>query len=227
MILIKLKENLVDYMTELWKRFYTSIILVTILGLSIFNSFILTFFVLFCFMQLFFEFYLILKKWFNNNNLKLYVTLIFVLIFLFYNIYYTWFSLINETNQNQLIFFLIISITISTDIGGFVFGKTFKGKKLSKYSPNKTYSGMFGSYLLSILTSFLLFKNIINLTDLLLLTLIISTASQLGDLSISFIKRKSKLKDTGNILPGHGGLLDRFDGLILAIPIGSLSYNII
>ena len=100
MILIKLKENLVDYMTELRKRFYTSIILLTILGLSIFNSLILTLFVLFCFMQLFFEFYLILKKWFNNNNLKLYVTLIFVLIFLFYNIYYTWFSLINENNQN-------------------------------------------------------------------------------------------------------------------------------
>ena len=101
-----------------------------------------------------------------------------------------------------------------------MFGNIFKGKKLSKISPKKTYSGMIGSYIISFVATYCLFKNYLNFTDLILFTLIISTSSQIGDFLISYLKRKANIKDTGNILPGHGGLLDRFDGLILATPIG-------
>ena len=118
------------------------------------------------------------------------------------------------------IFYLIVAICISTDVGGYIFGKTLKGKKLSKISPNKTYSGLFGSYLLSVIISLFLFNNIYEISELVLFSFIISSISQAGDLFISFLKRKAKLKDTGSIFPGHGGMLDRFDGLIFAIPLG-------
>ena len=127
----------------------------------------------------------------------------------------------------NLIFFLIVSICISTDIGGFFFGKIFKGKKLTKISPNKTYSGLIGSYVLSLLTTTIFFKEYFELFDLIISTLVISTFSQLGDLTISYLKRKVKIKDTSNILPGHGGFLDRFDGFLLAMPIGYLVYSIL
>ena len=121
-------------------------------------------------------------------------------------------------NKNYLLF--LISISISTDIGGYLFGKYFKGKKLTKISPNKTYSGLIGSFLLSLVVTTIFFKNLDLDYNYLLLTIIVSTISQIGDLSISFIKRKAKLKDTGKILPGHGGILDRVDGIIFALPIG-------
>ena len=127
----------------------------------------------------------------------------------------------------NLIFFLIVSICISTDIGGFFFGKIFKGKKLTKISPNKTYSGLIGSYVLSLLTTTIFFKEYFELFDLIISTLVISTFSQLGDLTISYLKRKVKIKDTSNILPGHGGFLDRFDGFLLAMPMGYLVYSIL
>ena len=106
-----------------------------------------------------------------------------------------------------------------------MFGKLLKGKKLSKLSPNKTYSGMFGSYIMSTFITYLFFRNIINLNELIIYTLIISTISQIGDLLISFLKRKANIKDTGSILPGHGGVLDRLDGLLLAIRIGLIFLN--
>ena len=112
-------------------------------------------------------------------------------------------------------------ICISTDIGGFVFGKIFKGPKLTKISPNKTYAGMIGGYFLSIIFISLHF-NYLNheLTIIWFITIIlISSVSQLGDIIISYFKRLSKLKNTGNIIPGHGGILDRIDGMIFAFPI--------
>ena len=128
--------------------------------------------------------------------------------------------------EKGLDFFLfIIIICISNDIGGYFFGKFFKGPKLSKISPNKTYSGMLGGILLAIFFSYLLelssdFENQKNLSniDLVIIVLIISSISQIGDLIISFFKRICKIKNTGNILPGHGGLLDRIDGMIFVFP---------
>ena len=124
-------------------------------------------------------------------------------------------------------------ICIFTDVGGYLFGKIFKGPKLTKISPNKTYAGMIGGYLFSIMFMSIFFNNldffsqIINIstsgTELTLvnfiLVIVISTVSQLGDIIVSYFKRLSKIKNTGKIIPGHGGLLDRIDGMIFAFPV--------
>jgi phosphatidate cytidylyltransferase len=115
-----------------------------------------------------------------------------------------------------------VLVAIMSDIGGLVFGKIFKGKKLTKISPNKTISGSIGSLIFSILLIPFYYKSLFNenLLDIFIITIAISTISQLGDLFISYIKRKANVKDTSDILPGHGGILDRIDGMIFAIPFG-------
>ena len=126
--------------------------------------------------------------------------------------------------MGEFFFLFIILICILTDLGGYTFGKIFKGPKLTKISPNKTYSGVVGSFLFSIVVGSLFLEYIDNNLlekypiKILLGILLISLISQLGDLIISYFKRKAKLKDTGNILPGHGGLLDRVDGMIFVVP---------
>ena len=106
-----------------------------------------------------------------------------------------------------------------------MFGKIFKGPKLTKISPKKTYSGVFGGYFLSVvfliilLNKYFIFSNSIKLSgEIVIFILLVSTISQLGDILISYFKRLSKIKDTGKIIPGHGGLLDRIDGMIFAFP---------
>tara|TARA_B100000963_G_C22277235_1_gene515497 strand:+ start:130 stop:606 length:477 start_codon:yes stop_codon:yes gene_type:complete len=149
------------------------------------------------------------------------IFLTLILSFMTYSMLFIWVSMIYGNTMDKIFLLLLISISISTDIGGFIFGKIFKGPKLTKISPNKTYSGMFGSYILSIFLVLFIFKNYFEFDFLIAITLIVSTISQLGDLFISFLKRKSNLKDTGTLLPGHGGLLDRFDGLIFTLTLGS------
>ena len=214
-------------MTEFTKRFYTSIFLIIALILSIFNQIILTSFLILCFFQMFFEFYYMLKKILFNKKKLLFLISFIILLLLSYISLYVWLSFLDSQNDDQIYLLFIIIVAISSDIGGYLFGKTFKGKKISKISPNKTYSGMFGSYILSIVISLIIFKNFLNFYELIILSIIISTFSQIGDFLVSFIKRKAKLKDTGKILPGHGGLLDRFDSLILSIPVGSIMVMII
>ena len=125
-------------------------------------------------------------------------------------------------SETPVFFLYVISICFFTDIGGYVFGKIIGGKKLSKISPNKTISGSVGSFILSTLPLILLSK--FNYLDLeiklknIMFCLLVSLINQLGDLFISLIKRKAKIKDTGNLLPGHGGALDRVDGIIFAVP---------
>jgi phosphatidate cytidylyltransferase len=143
-----------------------------------------------------------------------------LLVFLILNI---------EIQNTHLKIFLIYSILVSvlTDIGGLLIGKTIKGKKLTKISPKKTISGSIGSFLFSLVLIPLFYDQLLeyNLSYLIFTTLLISLISQIGDIFISFLKRKAKVKDTSDILPGHGGLLDRIDGIIFAIPIGILLFN--
>ena len=192
---------------ELQKRILSSIILLPlVLFFILAGSFYLIFFTIICFFVSIYEWNKMVKK----IELKFLGTLF--LIFSFYTFY--------EISISYLWIFVLL-VCVSTDIGGYVFGKLFKGPKLTKISPNKTYSGMIGGYLLSLIfLSF--FMNWINHTvdmEWFVVTILISTVSQVGDIIISYFKRISKVKDTGKIIPGHGGLLDRIDGMIFAFPI--------
>tara|TARA_B100001057_G_scaffold306524_1_gene306657 strand:- start:530 stop:958 length:429 start_codon:yes stop_codon:yes gene_type:complete len=129
-------------------------------------------------------------------------------------------------NKLNLLFLLLICIC--SDVGGFIFGKTFKGKKLTKISPNKTISGSLGSFILPLILVpifFYLFLEKFDFFQLLTLTILVSLICQLGDLFISFLKRKANVKDTGDLLPGHGGILDRIDGIIFALPFGLILWE--
>ena len=168
----------------------------------------------------------ILKKnlFFDKFNLKFIIFNIIVFCYIFF--IFCGLSYEIHKSEGAVFFLYIISICFFTDIGGYVVGKTIGGKKLSKISPNKTISGTIGSFLFSIIP-LLFLLNIVYL-DLtlsfnnILFCLLISLVSQSGDLFISFLKRKAKIKDTGKILPGHGGVLDRLDGIIFAVPFSYL-----
>ena len=203
---------------KLKKRILTSIFLLIILYGALINKIILLSLLLIVGYTALIEIFKLIKKIFIGNKFKIIFFYLVSIIYVSISFTQIFFFNIDYTNKIFLIFFL--SICIATDIGGYIFGKTFKGRKLTKISPNKTYSGLFGSYILSLLI-FSYFYFILNFsTEFLLITLIISTISQIGDLFISFLKRKAKVKDTGAILPGHGGVLDRIDGIIFAIPLG-------
>ena len=156
----------------------------------------------------------------NKLNIKfimLNIITFFYIFFIFCNLSYEIYIL-----ESPILFLYLISICFCTDIGGYVFGKIIGGKKLSKISPNKTISGTIGSFIFSIIPLIVVLN--FNYIDLafnsanIIFCLLISLISQLGDLFISLIKRKAKIKDTGNLLPGHGGILDRVDGIIFAVP---------
>ena len=162
-------------------------------------------------------------EWHNMSKNKSYY--FFGFIYLLISLFCV-FKLRFDFGSDASLFLLISIICILTDIGGFTFGKVFKGPKLIKYSPNKTYSGLLGSFLFSFaiipINSFFNFLNDVTLITLVMFTFVVSGISQLGDILISYFKRVSKIKDTGTIIPGHGGLLDRIDGMIFAFPISYL-----
>ena len=200
---------------EFEKRVLSSLILIPIAIFFIIQESI--FFILFLIILFLATSYEWLKMIKNNNLLKL-LGLFFLLIS-----FYATFEIREYRGLKYFSFIVIISVF--TDIGGYVFGKIFKGPKLTKISPNKTYAGVCGSFLLSLIAGVIYLnhfgiREIVNTENILifLLILFISLTSQIGDLTISYFKRKSKLKDTGKLLPGHGGLLDRIDGLVFVMP---------
>ena len=203
---------------ELQKRILSSIILIPVSFFFIIQgSFSFIFFLSLIFLVTSFEWFKMTK---NNDLIK-----IFGLFFLFFS----FFSTIYLRQYIGLNFFLfLIIVCIFTDIGGYIFGKTFKGPRLTKVSPKKTYSGVIGSFLISLIFGLVYIKYLgqksrilleIDLIFIILLILLISLISQVGDLIISYFKRKAKIKDTGKILPGHGGFLDRIDGIIFVMPL--------
>ena len=200
---------------ETIKRILSSIILIPIvLFFIIKGSFLFNFFIFICFLITTYE-WLKLSK---NNLFKLFGTIFIIISF------YTIFKIRNEFDRDYYHLLLVAIICVSSDIGGYVFGNLFKGPKLTKISPKKTYSGVIGSFLLSLIFTNLFLEFSSNLQtseftkEMFLFILLVSFVSQLGDLIISYFKRKSKMKDTGTIIPGHGGILDRIDGVIFALP---------
>ena len=140
----------------------------------------------------------------------------------------------NDTVSSYILLLWVIILTISSDIGGYVFGKIFKWKKFTKISPNKTLSGVLGSFIFSIMSLFLLaiivkfsfnidFSFVIKIKYF-ILAIILSISAQVGDLLVSYLKRLEKIKDSGNILPGHGGIFDRVDGLMFSVTVANICY---
>ena len=201
---------------ELSRRILSSIILIPIVFFLIINkSNLFSYFLILTLIITFYEWNKICKK----IMLKL-----FGFIYIIFS-FYTAYRLVNF-NDTYIYFLLIIILCIATDIGGYVFGNLFKGPKLTHLSPKKTISGLIGGYILTFLAS-IIFLHYYSLNEnfsmnFVIFVFLISSVSQLGDIFISYFKRLSKMKDTGKLIPGHGGLLDRIDGMIFAFPFAYL-----
>ena len=194
--------------SELVKRILSSIILLPLAFYFLLaGSFFSIFFIIICFIISCYEWSKMNKNSYNK---------IFGFIFLLFA-FYTFYHLSIE----MFLLIFVILICVSTDIGGYAFGKIFKGPKITKISPNKTYAGMIGGYLFSLICLSIII-NYMSYTatyfQLFLITFLLSSVSQAGDIIVSFFKRKAGIKNTSTLIPGHGGLLDRIDGMIFAVP---------
>ena len=207
---------------EFQKRVISSILLIPLSFFFIIKgSFFFAFFLTICFLVSSYEWHMMSKK--KNYHIIGYIFLLISFL--------SAHQLRNVSGEESLLIFLfVILICISTDIGGYVAGKLFKGPKLTKISPKKTYSGMIGGYFLSIIiiNIYLINLDLLNFESreltlrFFIIVILISSISQIGDIIISYFKRLSKVKDTGKIIPGHGGLLDRIDGMIFVFPFSYL-----
>jgi phosphatidate cytidylyltransferase len=208
---------------ELTKRVSSSLILIPIVvfviikGSILFNFFITISFIITAY------------EWLKMSKRN--IQKIFGLFFIIFS-FYTIFQIRNDFNQDYFHILLVAIICISTDTGGYIFGKLLKGPKLTKLSPNKTYAGVIGSFLLSIIITILFFELSLKIhnfrftEETFIFVLVVSLVSQMGDIIISYFKRLFKVKDTGNIIPGHGGILDRIDGMIFAYPFSYIIFLI-
>tara|TARA_A100001015_G_scaffold268819_1_gene319959 strand:+ start:242 stop:895 length:654 start_codon:yes stop_codon:yes gene_type:complete len=204
------------------KRLFTGLILLGILFFMFkYNFFSLYILVILSVISLI-EFNNLITRIILKNFSKIILNLSFLIYIFSFSFLFFYFS---NFLQLKIILYSLIIGCISSDIGGFIFGKILKGPKLTKISPNKTISGVFGSIIFTIIffnLFLLILTNQINLY-LIIVAILISIGCQFGDLFFSFLKRKAKIKDTGNFLPGHGGVLDRLDGIFVGVPIGFIS----
>ena len=207
---------------DIKKRIYTSIFLILLVVLISQYTFFLVYSLVVLGTLSLIEFFNLVNRIFKTRFYSIFFSITFSIYILAFCILFFYFS---QFVQLKIIIYILLLCCISSDIGGFIFGKVFKGKKLTKISPKKTVSGAIGSLVLGIVSVFLLFTFFLKefYIQSILIGLITSLACQIGDLFFSFLKRKAKLKDTSNFLPGHGGILDRLDGIYLGIPIGMIS----
>ena len=200
--------------------------------LMYFYSFIMMISIIIIAMIVWVEFYALISKIMINNSykdrLQRFLCKSISLLYLSVLVYFI-LSIISYHPDLKIYLLFSTLVTILSDIGGLVFGKIFKGRKLTKISPQKTVSGSIGSFIFSLSLVPLFYNKLIenNFVLLIFITITISLIAQLGDLFISYLKRKAKVKDTSDLLPGHGGLLDRVDGLIFSAPLGVLLFNFI
>tara|TARA_B100001121_G_C18413533_1_gene491249 strand:+ start:28 stop:678 length:651 start_codon:yes stop_codon:yes gene_type:complete len=204
---------------DIKRRIYTSLSLFFLVYLIFFLEFILIFvFLIFGVFSLI-EFYSLTKKISSKYLVKAFLNLFFSIYIFVFSYLFIFFS---QNFELKIILFTLLLSCVASDIGGFIFGKTFNGPKLTKISPNKTIIGSFGAIIFTVMTlssSIYYFINALSL-KIILIGILTSIACQIGDLIFSLMKRKAKVKDTGNIFPGHGGVLDRIDGILFGIPFG-------
>ena len=216
---------------ELTKRTITSLLLFLFLIFMFYYTFFLIISLIVISIIAWIEFQALISKiLFKENNKNKLLRLLFKITALIYLSTIIWLIISTKfkTPNLQPVIIYSILISIMSDIGGFVVGKIFKGKKLTKISPKKTISGSIGSFIFSLILipfSLQYFPDN-NFFSFATITLIISLISQLGDLFISLLKRKAKVKNTSDLLPGHGGVLDRIDGIMFSIPFGILLFYI-
>ena len=205
------------------KRVITSVILFSLLILTLRYELILIITTMMLGVLSILELFALSKRVFTNKFYLFFSNLFFSFyIFFFFSI----FVFISGYFQFKILLFLLLLGCIGSDLGGYIFGKIFKGPKLTKISPNKTYAGTIGSIVFTslIFLSFSFYFTIPLHTKIFVLAVVTSIFCQLGDLFISLLKRKANVKDTGNILPGHGGILDRLDGIFVGVPLGFLIF---
>ena len=220
-------------MNVLTKRLLTSFFLLIFVMFAFFYSFILIIFLILLSMLSWIEFNGLIIKIIKEQDFKTKIFRLFIrAIALIYLFFFSGiiFEMINQhESTDKLNLLYLLSICICSDVGGFIFGKVFKGKKLTKISPNKTINGSIGSFILPLILVpifiYVLPEKTNSIFDLIILAVLVSFICQIGDLFISFLKRKAKVKDTGDLLPGHGGVLDRIDGIIFAIPFGIIFWE--
>ena len=211
---------------EIKKRLYTSIFLILLVILISQYTFFLIYSLIILGTLSLIEFFNLVNRIFKIKFYSILFSITFSVYVLAFCILFFYFS---QFIQLKIIIYILLLCCIFSDIGGFIFGKIFKGKKLTKISPKNTVSGAIGSLVLGVITVFLLFTFFLKeyYFQSILVGLITSLACQIGDLFFSFLKRKAKLKDSSNFLPGHGGILDRLDGIYFGIPIGMISITLL
>jgi phosphatidate cytidylyltransferase len=204
---------------NLKKRIFTSIALLLLTLLFFISKFVLVYTLIVLGVLSIMEFSNLINKIYKKPHFIFFSNIVFIIYIFLFSFFFFYFS---NIFQLKILLFLILAACIASDIGGFIVGKTFKGPKLSKISPNKTISGSFGSLLFASLFFSVGFFYLTNTTGIkiFLVGLLTSVFCQLGDLFFSFLKRKGNVKDTGNFFPGHGGVLDRLDGIFFGIPFG-------
>ncbi len=216
--------------SELIKRTISSLFLISLILLStLINNYVFLSILFIVIILSWVEWIKIIEK----TSLKKIYRVIHIIFFLIY-LLMAFIICFNVFIIDKYFFLTILMICVFSDVGGYVFGKTFRGKKLTKISPNKTVSGSIGSFVLSYVgffTIYFYFNDLLfvrlQIESLFFIPFFISSICQLGDLFISYYKRKAKIKNTGNIIPGHGGLLDRIDGTIFALPIGFIIISLL
>ena len=204
---------------NLKKRIFTSLILIFFIFL-IFNSlYLMISSLLILGIVSILEFFNLSKKIFEKKIYSFLSNLFFIICI---SIFSFFFFLLYSFQQSKFILLVLLIGCVASDIGGYLLGKILKGPKLTKISPNKTFSGAIGSFIFSctLFSSLIYYETKVFNFKIVIIGLMISLFCQIGDLFFSYLKRKAKKKDTGNLLPGHGGLLDRLDGIFFGIPLG-------
>ena len=206
---------------NLKKRLFTSVVLMFVFLLFFSSNFFLVYGLIVLGIFSIIEFLQLSKRIIKNNYFIFFLNIFFIFyVFLFCSI----FTLLSYNIGLKFILYILLLGCIASDVGGFIIGKLIKGPKLTSISPNKTYAGCLGSIFFSIIivsTLFYYFLGFFNY-NILFIGFVVSIFCQIGDLIFSYLKRKAKVKDTGNILPGHGGVLDRLDGIFFGVPVSFL-----